>query len=501
MSAADSSLGLVEAATSVETAPVAESTPVATETPATSTDDFAVETAPEEGAEVEADGAGKETATHNADGTDKTPEEQAAYKEKAASTTTTDKSGDPLPKDVTKALQAFKNADPANAKMAKEMNGIAQRYFAMKPLLGEAGVTGLREVLSTAGVKTVGELQQTLGRYTEATNAVTATDELLYAADPTLSVNVYEDMKAQGKEGMYGKVVSNFINHLKEADNTAYYDQVAKPLVLAGMDEAGLPTALNNLHAALVAGDTDKAKAITKEIAKFYTDLRNEQGEKAKISKERQAWEAERAAGTKAEQSKAAKEFETSVATDCEKTNNTRLGKSLGGFLRLPFFKDFPRETLVDLGNGIKENLYARLRADKTYQNTMTAMWKAKPTAENRAKMVQFHQSKLEEISDEVVRTTVQKRYPGYSKGGMAAGRAAAQVEKKTAAAKAGAASVATGKPIYVASKPEGLIRQGIKVGGKEYTSEDLRTLLVTGKGFVYTPDKKGVRFISWRKQ
>lgn len=493
---------LASVATEAPATPAADSAPVATETPTTTTDDFAVETAPEEGAEVEVDAAGKETETKNADGTNKTPEQQEKFKADAAAKAAGGTDASIVEQRA--ALKALKELDGGKyANVVKSLHGAAERWAAAKELLGsgtEGGVNGLKTYLAEIGVKTLPEARAAIGTYNEAIQAVTATDELLYAADPTLSVNVYEDMKAQGKEGMYGKVVSNFINHLKEADNDAYYNQVAKPLVLAGMDEVGLDKALNNLHTALVAGDTDKAKAITKDIARFYNDLRNEQSEKAKISRERQALDQARAEGTKAEQAKATKEFETSVATDCEKTNNIRLGKSLGGFLRLPFFKDFPRETLVDLGNGIKENLYARLHADKTYQNTMTAMWKAKPTAENRAKMVQFHQSKLEEISDEVVRSTVQKRYPGYAKGGMAAGKAAAAVEKKAAAAKAGAASVSTGKPIYVASRPENLIRTDIKVGGRSYTSNDLQVLQISGKGFVKSGDGKSVRFITWRK-
>jgi hypothetical protein len=487
---------LASVATEASVAPAAESASVATETPAASTDDFAVETAPEEGAEVEADAAGKETETRNADGTEKTTEQKEDFKAKAENRA-------PLPAEVRSALKSLRDADPKNAAAVKVLHGSYERWEAAKELLGsgaEGGVNGLKSYLADVGVKTLPEARATLARTQEMLDQVKGTDELLYSADPTLSANVYEDMKAQGKEGMYGKVVANFINHLKEADNAAFYDQVAKPLTLAGMDEAGVPTALNALHAALLAGDMDKAKAITKNIAKFYNDLRDEQGEANKVSRERSAWEEEKAAGVKAEQSKTTKEFETSVATDCEKSNNTRLGKSLGGFLRLPFFKDFPRETLVDLGNGIKENLYARLRADKTYQNTMTSMWKAKPTAENRAKMVQFHQSKLEEISDEVVRSTVQKRYPGYAKGGMAAGKAAAAVEKKVAAAKAGAASVATGKPIYVASKPENIVRTPIKVAGKDYSANDLQVMLITGKAFVKANDGKSVKLVTWRR-
>jgi hypothetical protein len=72
-------------------------------------------------------------------------------------------------------------------------------------------------------------------------------------------------------------------------------------------------------------------------------------------------------------------------------------------------------------------------------------------------------------------------------------------VKKDTAAAEA-TKSVASGKPIYVAARPENLVREPIKVGSKEYSASDLVTLQIMGRGFVKTPDGKGFKFITWRK-
>lgn len=501
MATGDTGLGDMLSA-AVET-PVSTDSAVSTETPTTTTtnsgtEDFQVETADSNTEGAEESTEGKETETKNADGSDKTPEQQEKFKADAAAKAT-DKQGDPLPKDVTKALQNFKNSDPANAKLAKELNGIAQRYYALKPLLGESGVSGLRECLSSAGVQTVGELRQAYAQQSAMVNAVSESDSLLHAADPILSQNVFEELKSVGKEGQYGRVVSNFVSHLRTADPDAYYDQVAKPLTLAGMDEAGLPAALNSLHAALLKGDTELAQGITKSIAKFYTDLRNEQGEAAKISKERAAWEEEKAEGSKAEQAKATKEYETSVATDAEKHNNASLGKALGGFLKMPFFKNFPRETLITVGNQIKGNLYAALKADPVYQKQISAMWKAKPTAENRSKMVQYHAAKVDSIATDIVTKTIQNMYPGYSKNGSAAGKAAAATSKATATKAAAQQSIASMKPIYVGERPTNLVRDSVKVGGKVYDANALQTLQITGRGFVKT-STGGLRFITWRK-
>lgn len=495
---ADANLGgMFEAASAVEAPAVETPAAVATETPAAASadTDLAIVDASSEQHEEESteDGAGKgkETETQNADGTEKTPEQIEDFKAKAAGR-------EPLPQEVRTALKALKELDPKNAAVVKTLHGAFERYTAIKDALGAEGPNGLKSYLQEVGAKNITEARATLARTQEVIDTVAGTDQLLYEADPVLATNVFEDMRANGSEKNYGKVVQNFVEHLKSADPSAYYDEVAKPLTLAGMDEAGLPTALNNLHKALVAGDTEKAKGITKAIADFYIGLREETGEKAKISKERAAWETERTSKETESQKAERTKVENNIAEGCEKLSNTILGKSLGGFLKLPFFKDFPYETKVDIGNGIKDRLYATLKADKSYQSSMKTLWASKTL--DRAKMEQVHQEWLTQHGLELVRGLIQSRYPGYAKGGSAAGKAAAATATKTAAAKAGAASVATGKPIYVASRPENLIRNDVKIGGRTYTANDLQVLQISGKGFVKTTDGKGVKFVTWRR-
>jgi hypothetical protein len=98
------------------------------------------------------------------------------------------------------------------------------------------------------------------------------------------------------------------------------------------------------------------------------------------------------------------------------------------------------------------------------------------------------------------VTKTIQTKYPGYAKGGSAAGRVAAANVKKTTENRASAQSVATGKPLYVASRPTNLVRDEIKIGEKVYSTSDLTMMQITGKGFVKTTDGKGYRLVTWRK-
>jgi hypothetical protein len=247
-----------------------------------------------------------------------------------------------------------------------------------------------------------------------------------------------------------------------------------------------------------------KITDLVKSITDWYTDL--DKDAKARTATpaetpERKKFLAEKAAFEKTKTDAATedrKKFESGVAEECDKHNNRSLGKVLGGFLKMPFFKDFPYETKVDLGNGIKDRLYAALKADKAYQTQMNAMWKSKNP--DRAKMLQYHQAKVDSIATDIVTKTIQNRYPGYAKGGSAAGKAAAAVVKKETATKAAVQSVATGKPIYVASRPENLVREAIKVGGKDYSASDLITLQIMGRGFVKSGDGKSFKFITWRK-
>jgi hypothetical protein len=462
--------------------------------------------------EVETPVEGTETQTKdvtttpalNADGTEQTPEQ----KETAAAKAESDKEIDTeaTPQNVRKALRGLRDASPANANVVKELHGAYERFNAYKvefPTVQDA-----KE--AKAFIDSIGG-QEGYQKTQEAMDSVKGSDELLYAANPQLSKNVYEDMKAQGKEDAYGKVVGNFLGHLKEVNEKDYYAQIM-PHFVNGLQESGLNVKLEQLNAALGEKDAEgkpapnvkMIQAITKVMTDWYKGMETDEANRKKVPEvtpehkkflaDKEAFEQEKTTAA-AEKTKV---FEEGIATECETFNNTTLGAALKPFLAMPFFKDFPRETKVDLGNGIKDRLYSTLKADKAYQIQMKALWGAK--SPDKAKIVAYHQTTLKNIAADIVRNTIQNRYPGYAKGGSAAGKAAAAVVKKETAVKAATQSVATGKPIYVASRPTNLVREPIKVGGREYSTNDLQTLQIMGRGFVKTTDGKSVKFITWRK-
>lgn len=455
---------------------------------------------------------GKETETHNADGTEKTPEEQEAFKTKAAAEAAK-KPVEPTkatPDSVRKALKALRDSDPKSAAIVKELHGAFERFNAYKTEFPT--VQAAKE--AKAFIEAVGG-EEGYKQISESMDAVKAADELLHNSDPQIWKNVIEDLKASGHPEAFANLAPAYLKELKELDSDAFYKKALLPLMAQGLKESKMDVMLKTLNEALVAKndkgevvpDVAKLSFYIKHLTEWYKDtegsLVQESKDNIEDTPERKKFLAEKAEFEKtktADQQEKIKTWETNVATEADKQNNVSLSKSLGTFLKLPYFKDFPRETKIDIGNGIKDALYATLRADKAYQAQMSALWKGGNTPQNNQKIQDYHKSKVDAIAQEIVTKVIQKRYPGYAKGGSAAGRVAAATEKKTTDAKVSTQSVVSGKPVYVASRPTNLIRETVVVNGKEYSSNDLITMQIAGRGFVKTGDGKGYRLVTWRK-
>ena len=466
--------GLGEAAVTTE-APVVEAPVV--ETPATEAP--VVETAATEAPVVE---TGKKEAKqqYNSDGTPKEPAADAAKVEDLPGTEKT-------PQEIRGLLKQMRDADPKNVAAVKQLHGAFERWEATKAIYpgGIKEMTAAKEFMDLAGGHEGLEALQG----TKA--AAEASDNQLYEGNPELVKNIVEDLKAKGKLDALGKLAPSFLDAVKEHDKDHYYD-VMSPHFLNGLEQVNMPGAIGGILDALKDPDPVKAIAAAQKIAAgmatWYKNLQseNKKVKDAVVSPERIQLDKDRAAFLKDQadfKTNQSIEFKNSVASVCEKANNTLLGTELKSFLKMPFFVGYGKENLMPLGNTIKSNLYAALKADTAYQAQMKAMWNAKTP--DRAKIEEYHKARVQSISKDIVRDTVQKMYPGYAKGGAAAGRVAAAGVKKEAAAKVVEKSVATGKPIYVAQKPKDLDR----------TRKDSVLLEITGKG--YLPNGT---FVTWRK-
>lgn len=421
------------------------------------------------------------------------------------------------PKDqsITKVLKSLvdNNPDDPTAKSAAKL--LREAYFGKQAFekefksVGDArnAVSFINDLAGENG-KGIEGAREAVANYRDLISRADESDQLVYAGDPQIVDNIIEDLKTQGvnMEDSFGKLGETWLEKMAEHAPDTYSRLVVTNLVeqLEGHD---FPKGLNALSSALKTGDVAAAKDIVSQFIKWWNPrseyaekVKNQNTESSKLSAERTKWEGEKSA-------EESKRVLTTTATNQEKVTNKSLGNELGTLLRLPFFKTLPQkdakgnrpEWQYDLGHAIKTELHTRLGADKAYQKTMQLLHKSKDTNKSQ-KMVDEHQKAVDRIAKDVVDSVTQKRYPNMFKGGSAVGRIATAAAKKAADSKASATSVATMKPVYVASRPKDLIRDRVVVGGKEYTSGDLEMLQIArGQGFVKNTNGT-FKLVGWRK-
>jgi hypothetical protein len=475
----------LDSATSATTTETVE-TPVieTTETVETPSTETATETT--ESADTKATTEAKaKTQKYNSDGS---PIEEPAEDD-------TKEFGEKTPQDVRKALSAFKKSSPEAAKMAAQLHGSYERWEAAKAIYpgGIAEIKAAKEFSDLVGGHEGLESLQGVKAAAEASDAKLYDPE----KNAELISDVVADLKAQGKLENLGNLTSSILDAAKEHNEAGYYKAFA-PHFLSGLELTHVPQALSGLQKALSDPDPVKAlaaaKTISDDLSTWYKELdeTNKKAKDAVVSPERKQLDADRAAFLKDQESfksNQSTEFKNSVAATCEKHNNKSLGTQLKDFLRMPFFQGFGRENLMPLGNTIKATLYETLKADHAYQAQMKAMWSAKTP--DRAKIEEYHSARVDSIASEIVRNTVQKMYPGYAKGGAAAGRIAAKDAKAAVAVKTNAVvdkNTAAGKATYIAAKPAW---ESI-----DWDKDPKQLLYITGKAYL----KAGGRLVTWRK-
>jgi hypothetical protein len=411
------------------------------------------------------------------------------------------------PAEIRQALKALRDSDPKHAAAVKQLHGAFERYEAVKAIFpgGVNEIKQAKEFLDLVGGHEGLESLQGVKAAAEASDAKLYDPE----KNAELISDVVADLKAQGKLENLGNLTSSILDAAKEHNETGYWKAFA-PHFLGGLVEVNIPGAFSGMEKALSDPDlasADPAKAaaamakalpemkkISGDLSKWYKEIEanNQKTKDAVVSPERKQLDADRAAFLKDQESfksNQTTEFKNSVAATCEKHNNKSLGTQLKDFLRMPFFQGFGRENLMPLGNTIKATLYDTLKSDHAYQAQMKAMWSAKTP--DRAKIEEYHSARVDSISAEIVRSTVQKMYPGYAKGGAAAGRIAAKDAKTTAVAKTNAVvdkNTAAGKATYVAAKP---VWESI-----DWDKDPKQLLYITGKAYL----KAGGRLVTWRK-
>lgn len=378
------------------------------------------------------------------------------------------------PAQIRSALKEFRDLKPENAPIARQLNDIVGRYGAYKTEFPTvAAARDARALLDAVGG---GEGLSTLQATVKSVND---TDAALYAGDPKVLDSLYEDMKTAGKQDAFAKLAGPYLDKLRGLNEKAYFETL-KPHFFQGLVDVGFPNVMQALSKALSGETPDMAtaKGLLEEMTGWFDNLRNtvETNDKTKLDPERQAFEQERTEFQSTKQ----KEFNNNVATACDTSNNRELGTELGKYLKKPFFKNLGLEGKQDLGVGIKSQLFAELKADKSYQSQMDAFFSV--PSPDKAKIEQYHNAKVKTMAARIVKSVVSRRYPNYD-------------------AKAPMLKAVTGKPAIpgvkpitpVAVKPT-FVTTRPPQDQLDMSKDPDKYLMISGRGYL----KGSGKFVAW---
>ena len=376
------------------------------------------------------------------------------------------------PAAVRSALKKLRDMGPEFAPIARQLNNSFGREIAYKNVFPKvADAQNAKALLDAVGG------QEGFVALQENVKAIQATDAKLYAGDPSVLDDIIEDMRSEGKIDAFGKLASPFLEKLRATDEKAYFAAM-KPHFYQGLRDVGLPNVVANLIQSLQGEQPNVAQAqqILNQMKEWFDDLGAsvDTASKQNLDPERKAFEQERQQFASERQ----KEFQTGVAAACDSHNNTALGSALKQYLKLPFFKGWSRESLVDLGAGLKQQLYSELGADKAYQTQMDAFFAQK--SPDKDKIQRFHQAKVDSMAQRIVKDLLNRRYPGFQKQQGAAAKPAAK-PAATAQAQPGNPT----KPQYVQSKPDW--------NDINWDMDPTQRHYITGRAVL-----KNGRFVSW---
>jgi hypothetical protein len=414
----------------------------------------------------------------------------------------------PTPQSVHQAIKKLRDADPANAGVAKILKDSYERSRAYSQVF--ASVNEARDFKSAIEARGGLDGIQKLETFQQE---VLNSDNLLFAGDPSTITNLVSDLKETGHIDALGKLATPFLSALQAEDPEAFKG-VARSVMVQGLEanrfqpfikdvnsrvaEASrqalsvaqslegiltigkdgkvyatdattpenlraLTTALKGLSGLLKSGSAENPGLAeqTQSLQTWFDEQSKASASSPKTAAEKLAPEMEKFNKERDAFNKQRTDFESqqvenqrnAIVSEADKGNIRMLGKSLTPFLKMAFFQGLGKPALSELGKDIRSALYNSLTNDKAYQSAMKGFWSQKTP--NRDQILQYHNAKVESIADRIVRDTVQLRYPMYAKGGAAAGRVAAKTTAAGAGKQIGGAGTTPKTATYVAQRPK----------------------------------------------
>lgn len=346
--------------------------------------------------------------------------------------------GRKVPDEVRKALKAFRDASPENAKAVSALRDSYGRELAYKAVFpsvkdAQAAQTTLQTVESYGGVEGI---QATIAEIEEV-------DQLLAAGDPKALDKIIE-VAGEG----FAKIAPAMLDKLQSSNPDAYAAAI-RPHLVDAIGKSGLSEAfeavIRSMEFAREPGASPEFKGkyekqATEGLSKIYQYLQNlgkqappaastATGAPDKISERETAVAA-----------REAQQFNQEVGSQANVKMNASLEKAISPYLRQ--LKLAP-QAKSDFVQGVYDEVAKLAKADATYQRNKDAMFKAK--TKDAGKIAQLMSAKFDEVVGQATKTVAARR---YGKAAPAAGA------PKVAPGTPGTPAVA-GKPVLVKELPK----------------------------------------------
>lgn len=344
--------------------------------------------------------------------------------------------GRKVPDEVRKALKAFRDASPENAKAASALRDSYGRELAYKAIWptvkdAQSAQTTIQTIESYGGVDGI---QATIAEIEEV-------DQLLAAGDPKAIDKIFE-VAGEG----FSKIAPAMLDRLQSSNPEAYAAAV-RPHLVAAIGSSGLTDAfaavLQAQQFASTPGASPEFKAkwekdASEGLQKIHQYLQGLSKEKPVSPNTTVAPDklSERETAIAAREAQA---FNTEVGTLANTKMNTSLAKAVA-----PYVKGLSQEARADYVQGVYDEVAKLAKADKNYQRNKDAAFKSK--TKDAASVAKLMSAKFEEVVSQAAKSVASRRY------GKSAPAAPGTPVPKGAPAPGGVGSVA--KPILVKELP-----------------------------------------------
>lgn len=262
--------------------------------------------------------------------------------------------------------------------------------------------------------------------------------------DPALLTQLHES-----NPDSFGTAISNGLELLANK-SPELFEKVLLPSLVSRLEKAGLPATMAQIAELVKEGKGQEAYDLTLKVSGWLDKAKNIASKqielRSKKDPEREALDRDRAQLD----SDKRKQFETSIATDVNRQNNSATSKIVE-----PFFKELKLrpEGRREFINSLNQRIWTKMKNDEPFQRAAKAIM----SKGDAARTARFTAAKFAELLPVEFRTLRNAMYPSYAtKKATVAAKPGAGAGGNGAAAGAGTGAAAAGatKVNYTGGKP-----------------------------------------------